>query len=130
MAWIWIIIKLSIFFQFKVIIKKYIPHKGDFIGLTFDPQSGHEQKGRCPALVISNTLFNQKTGLAIVCPITNKDRSYPFHIKIFDSVSLIGFVMVDQVKSVDYNSRKVKFIEISTAELLNEVLEILDACIY
>lgn len=98
--------------------------------MTFDPQSGHEQKGRCPALVISNTLFNQKTGLAIVCPITNKDRSYPFHIKIFDSVSLIGFVMVDQVKSVDYNSRKVKFIEISTAELLNEVLEILDACIY
>ena len=111
-------------------MKKYIPHKGDFIALTFDPQSGHEQKGRRPALVISNTLFNQKTGLAMVCPITNKDRSYPFHIKIPGSASLTGFVMVDQVKSVDYNSRKAKFIEISPDELLNEVLGILDACIY
>jgi len=111
-------------------MKKHIPHKGDFIALTFDPQSGHEQKGRRPALVISNTLFNQKTGLAIVCPITNKDRNYPFHIKISGSMVLTGFVMVEQVKSIDYTSRKVKFIERSSAELLNEVLGVLDACIY
>ncbi len=111
-------------------MKKYIPCKGDFIALTFDPQSGHEQKGRRPALVISNTLFNQKTGLAIVCPITNKDRSYPFHVKISGFGSLTGFVMVEQVKSVDYNSRKVKFIDKAPHELLNEVLAILDACIY
>ncbi|MFH1856768.1 MAG: type II toxin-antitoxin system PemK/MazF family toxin [Candidatus Omnitrophota bacterium] len=111
-------------------MKKYIPRKGDFIALTFDPQSGHEQKGRRPALVISNTLFNQKTGLSIVCPITNKDRNYPFHIKIPDSVPLTGYVMVDQVKSVDYHSRKVKFIESAPSELLNEVLGILGACIY
>lgn len=111
-------------------MKKYIPQKGDFIALTFDPQSGHEQKGRRPALVISNTLFNQKTGLAIACPVTHKDRNYPFHIKISGSISLTGFVMVDQVKSIDYNSRKVKFIERAPTELLNEVLGILDACIY
>lgn len=111
-------------------MEKYIPRKGDFITLTFDPQSGHEQKGRRPALVISNTLFNQKTGLAIVCPVTNKDRNYPFHIKISGSVSLTGFVMVDQVKSIDYNSRKIKFIERSPIKLLNEALGILDACIY
>jgi mRNA-degrading endonuclease toxin of MazEF toxin-antitoxin module len=54
---------------------KYIPEKGDFITLTFDPQSGHEQKGRRPALVVSNYLFNKATGLAIVCPITNTDRT-------------------------------------------------------
>ena len=111
-------------------MKKYIPHKGDFIVLTFDPQFGHEQKGRRPALVISNTLFNQKTGLAIACPITHKDRNYPFHIKISGSGPLTGFVMVDQIKSVDYNSRRVKFIERAPTELLNEVLGILDACIY
>lgn len=111
-------------------MEKYCPNKEDFIALTFDPQSGHEQKGRRPALVISNTLFNQKTGLAIVCPVTRKDRNYPFHIKISDSVSLVGFVMVDQVKSVDYNSRKAEFIEESSAKLLNEVLGIVDACIY
>lgn len=111
-------------------MKDYFPHKGDFISLSFDPQSGHEQKGRRPALVISNTLFNKKTGLAIVCPITNTDRKYPFHIKISEEIALTGFVMVDQVKSIDYNSRKAKFIKKAPISLLNEVLAILDACIY
>jgi len=55
-------------------MKEYIPSKGDLIALSFNPQSGHEQKGRRPALVVSNTLFNQKAGLAIVCPITRTDR--------------------------------------------------------
>lgn len=111
-------------------MKKYVPCKGDLIALSFNPQSGHEQKGRRPALVVSNTLFNQKVGLAIVCPITRTDRKYPFHVKIFEASTLNGFVMVDQVKSVDYNSRKAKFIEKASTELLNEVLAILDACIY
>jgi mRNA interferase MazF len=62
----------------------YIPQKGDLIILTFDPQSGHEQKGRRPALVVSNSLFNQHTGLAIVCPITNTKRDFPFHVAIGD----------------------------------------------
>ena len=111
-------------------MKKFVPSKGDLIILSFDPQSGHEQKGRRPALVISNTLFNQKTGLAMACPITNTDRRYPFHIKIPSSSSLSGFVMVDQLKSIDYNTRKAKFIEKAPDELLNEALAILDACIY
>ena len=111
-------------------MKKYVPSKGDLIALSFNPQSGHEQKGRRPALVVSNTLFNQKTGLAIVCPITRSDRKYPFHVRISEASTLNGFVMVDQVKSVDYNSRKAKFIEKTSTELLNEVLAILDACIY
>lgn len=111
-------------------MKKYIPSKGDIIALSFDPQSGHEQKGRRPALVVSNTLFNQKAGLAIVCPITSKDKKFPFHIKITNTSVAKGFVMVDQVKSVDYNSRKAKFIENASIELLNEVLAILDACLY
>ena len=111
-------------------MKKYVPSKGDLIALSFNPQSGHEQKGRRPALVVSNTLFNQKAGLAIVCPITRTDRKYPFHVKISEASTLNGFVMVDQVKSVDYDSRKAKFIEKASTELLNEVLAILDACIY
>jgi mRNA interferase MazF len=111
-------------------VRKYVPAKGDFIALTFDPQSGHEQKGRRPAFVISNTLFNQKTGLAIVCPITNTDRKYPLHVKVSETASLTGFIMVDQVKSVDFNSRKAKFIEKASDDLLEEVLAILDACIY
>jgi mRNA interferase MazF len=108
----------------------YIPQKGDLIILTFDPQSGHEQKGRRPALVVSNTLFNQHTGLAIVCPITNTKRDFPFHVAIASSKTLTGYVMVEQVKSIDYKSRKVKLIEVAADELLAEVLSILDACIY
>ena len=108
----------------------YIPKKGDFVVLTFDPQTGHEQKGRRPAIIVSNTLFNQHTGLAIVCPITNTDRSFPFHVKVPKSSSLSGFIMVEQVKSVDYKQRKIKFIEKASVETLNEVLGILDACIY
>ena len=109
---------------------KYLPKKGDLIVLSFSPQAGHEQKGRRPALVVSNDLFNKATGLAIACPITNTDRKIPFHVKLPTTSSLTGFVMVEQVKSVDFRSRNAKYVEKASAELLDEVLEILDACIY
>ena len=108
----------------------YIPQKGDFVMVTLDPQSGHEQKGRRPALVISNTLFNKHTGLAIMCPITNTDRSFPFHVKVTDQSSITGYIMVEQVKSIDFVSRKVRFVKKAPSDILNEVLGILDACIY
>ena len=108
----------------------YVPQQGDFIALTFDPQSGHEQKGRRPAFVVSKDLFNRRTGLAIVCPVTNTDRGYPFHVPVPAGCKLTGFIMVEQVKSVDYRSRKAKRIEQVNEELLEEVLSILDACIY
>ena len=108
----------------------YIPKKGDFIIVTFDPRSGHEPKGRRPALVISNTLFNKHADLAIVCPIANTYRNYPFHVKIPDQSSLTGYIMVEKVKSIDFVSRKVKFVEKAPLSILNEVLGILDACIY
>jgi mRNA interferase MazF len=108
----------------------YLPRKGDFISLSFDSQSGHEQKGRRPALVISNDLFNQKTGLAIVCPITNTDRKIPFHRKVPESSILTGFVMVEQVKSVDFMSRNIRYIDKAPSHFLSDVLAIVDACIY
>jgi len=108
---------------------KYAPRKGDFITLTFDPQSGHEQKGRRPALVISNYLFNRHTGLAIVCPITNTNRQIPFHLEVPPSSSVTGFVMVEQVKSVDYLARGVKFVAKAPNQLLEDVLNVVDVCI-
>jgi mRNA interferase MazF len=108
---------------------RYVPRKGDFVTLSFDPQSGHEQKGRRPALVISNYLFNKHTGLAIVCPVTNTDRQIPFHLPVQASSSLTGFVMVDQVKSVDYVARRARLIEKGSRELLEDVLEVLNVCI-
>lgn len=110
-------------------MSSYIPEKGDFITLSFDPQSGHEQKGRRPALVVSNFLFNKATGLAIVCPITNTNRKIPFHLAVPASSSLTGFVMVEQVKSIDYNSRKVRFVEKAAQELIEDVIAVIDVCI-
>ena len=107
-----------------------VPNQGDIIAITFDPQSGHEQKGRRPALVVSKELFNRSTGLAIVCPVTNTERGFPFHVPIPSDSELTGFIMVEQVKSVDFRARRAKRIEYGSDTLLSEVLSILDACIY
>ena len=109
---------------------KYIPQKGDFVVVTFNPQAGHEQKGRRPSLVVSNNLFNKHTGFALVCPITNTDREYPFHVEISQCAKLTGFIMVDQIKSIDYVTRKIKFAEKAPSKILNDVLSILDAIVY
>jgi mRNA interferase MazF len=111
-------------------VKSYIPKKGDFVAVTFDPQSGHEQKGRRPALVVSNTLFNERTGMAMVCPLTTTDRKYPFHVSVTNDKYLTGFVMVEQIKSIDFDARKTKYISKASEEVLDTVLSILDACNY
>jgi mRNA interferase MazF len=111
-------------------VAAYIPRKGDFISLSFAPQSGHEQKGRRPALVLSNTVFNVKTGLALVCPITNTDRGHPLHVAVGAGAPVTGFVMVEQLKSVDYRARAVKRIGVAGEEVVDDVLARLDACLY
>ena len=108
----------------------YVPRKGDVIALTFDPQAGHEQRGRRPALVVSNDLFNRHTGLCIACPITNTQRNYPFHVAVPEGEGVTGFVMVEQVKSIDFRTREAKRIGKASSGLLDEVLSILDACLY
>jgi len=111
-------------------VAAYIPRKGDFIAVTPDPQSGHEQRGRRPALVVSNDLFNRHTGLCIACPITNTRRDYPFHVPIPEDQGVTGVVMVEQVRSIDFRSRDVRHIGDAPEAVLQEVLSILDACIY
>ena len=110
-------------------MSRYTPKKGDFITLSFDPQAGHEQKGRRPALVVSNDLFNEHTGLAIVCPITNTDRGFPFHLAVPRGSSLTGFVMVEQVKSIDYTTRGAKLVERAPGDFIADVLDLIDTCI-
>jgi mRNA interferase MazF len=107
-----------------------VPRQGDFIAVAFDPRSGHEQSGRCPALVVSHDLFNQRTGLAIVCPITNTRRDYPFHVAIPEGSDVTGFVMVEQVRSIDYRGRQAKRIGRAPEQVLQEALSLLDACVY
>jgi mRNA interferase MazF len=107
---------------------KYIPQQGDIVALTFDPQSGHEQKGRRPALIVSNQIFNKHLGLAFACPITNTKRDFPFHIEV-NSPNITGFVMTEQLKSIDYNARNIKFIEKANQETISQVLGIIDSII-
>jgi len=107
----------------------FVPRQGDYVSLAFDPQAGHEQKGRRPALVISKTEFNRHTGLVIVCPLTTTHRGFPFHVPV-DEKDITGFVMVEQAKSVDFRAREARRIGKASVTVLDEVLAILDACIY
>ncbi len=105
---------------------RYVPKSGDIVALTFDPQAGHEQKGRRPALIVSNELFNRHVGMAFACPITRTDRGFPFHVP-FQGENVYGFVMVEQLKSIDYRARKVKYIETVDQEILERVLTIVES---
>lgn len=107
---------------------KYIPAQGDIVALNFYPQSGHEQKGRRPAIIISNQTFNQHMGLAFTCPITNTKRNSPFHIEV-KSENITGFIMSEQMKSIDYNSRNIKFIEKANQRTMSQILGIIDSII-
>lgn len=107
---------------------KYIPKQGDIVALNFDPQSGHEQKGRRPAIIISNKVFNKHLGLAFACPITNTKRDFPFHVEVV-SENITGYIMAEQMKSIDYNSRKIKFIEKADEKTMNRILGIVDSII-
>lgn len=109
--------------------KPFIPKRGDIIRLSFDPQAGHEQSGWRPGLVISNQTFNQATGFCVVCPITNTNRGYPFHVPIMNTLKISGVIMVDQVKSLDYIHRKASLISKVDLEILEEVMAIYMAII-
>ena len=102
--------------------KKYVPQRGDIVWLNFDPQSGHEQKGKRPAVVISPKEYNEKTGLGLFCPITSKIKDYPFEVKI-ENKKIIGAVLSDQIKSLDWKTREIEFIIKETPEKLDEIID-------
>ena len=102
--------------------KKYIPERGDIVWLDFNPQSGHEQKGNRPAFVISPKEYNEKTGLGLFCPITSVIKNYPFEVKI-ENKKINGVVLTDQIKSLDWESRKIEFIVKETKEKIDEVID-------
>ena len=101
---------------------KFIPQKGDFVSYYFEVGRGHEQHGRRPALVVSNSEFNKLTGIVLMCPITSVDREYPFHIPIPVGTKVSGVVMVDQIQSADYEGRKARFLSKSPAGLAEQVI--------
>jgi mRNA interferase MazF len=100
----------------------YMPARGDFIWLNFDPQSGREQMGKRPALVISHIEFNQHRGFILVCPVSNTNRKNPFYVNIPDGEAVTGVIMADQLRSLDYKSRGAELIATCPQNLLMEVL--------
>ncbi len=105
-----------------MVAKSYVPNKGDIVWLEFDPQLGHEQKGKRPALVLSPLAYNEKVGLALFCPITSQEKGYPFEVKI-SGKTICGVVLSDQIKSLDWKSRKAKFAAKAKNSELIEVIE-------
>jgi len=103
-------------------VRPYIPNRGDIVWLDFTPQSGHEQRGRRPALVVSKKEYNQKIGLALFCPITSKEKGYPFEVRIAGK-KITGCVLSDQVKSLDWTVRNVEYIENSASGVIDDVIE-------
>ena len=99
--------------------------QGDIVYLDFDPQTGHEQRGRRPALVVSNNLFNRVSSLTMVCPITHTDRGHPFHIRLDSRTKTDGVIMCDQARMLDLNSRNASYEEKAPAEIIAEAVDLI-----
>jgi mRNA interferase MazF len=102
---------------------RYVPRRGDVIRLDFNPQKGHEQAGRRPALVLSPVEYNRTVGLAVVCPITNQQKGYPWEVAIPDNPFVSGAVLADQLKSLDWKQRKAEFVCAAEEGLVEDVVE-------
>jgi mRNA interferase MazF len=104
-------------------VAAYVPAAGDIIKIDLDPRTGHEQGGWRPALVLSPKIYNAKTGLAVVVPITNQTKGYPFEVQLPGPMKTTGVVLADAIKNVDWRARNAKYAETAPAEVMNAVRE-------
>ena len=100
---------------------RYVPERGDLLWLTFDPQAGHEQAGRRPALVLSPAAYNRRANLALLCPITTQAKGYPFEVALPGGLPLSGVILADHLKSVEWAARRAEFVGKASADVLAEV---------
>ncbi|HPA48370.1 MAG TPA: endoribonuclease MazF [bacterium] len=101
----------------------YVPQRGDVVWVTLNPQAGHEQAGRRPAVVLSPAAYNSKVGLAILCPITSQVKGYPFEVLVPDGLPVSGIVLADQVKSLDWRAREAEFVCALPPEMVGDILK-------
>ena len=111
-----------------MVSKSYIPERGDIVWLDFNPQLGHEQRGRRPALTLSFKAYNVKIGLALFCPIISKVKGYPFEVEL-ELKKIKGSVLSDQIKSLDWRERNIEFIEKIGDKKMEEVIEKIEVII-
>jgi mRNA interferase MazF len=107
-----------------------LPERGDIVSITLNPQAGHEQTGRRPALVLSSSSYNRKVGLAVFCPVTSQIKGYPFEVLLPGNIDVQGVVLSDQIKSLDWRVRNVKLICTLPPETVNEVLQKIHALLF
>jgi mRNA interferase MazF len=100
-----------------------IPERGDLVYLDFNPQSGHEQAGRRPGIVLSPKAFNHATGFAVVCPITNREKGYPFEVILPKGLQIEGVILADQVKRLDWCSRNMDIKDKAPQNVVDEILD-------
>ncbi len=100
----------------------WAPDRGEIIRLEFDPQAGSEQAGHRPALVLSPLVYNLKTGLALLVPITSRVKHYPFEVALPAGLATVGVILSDQLKSLDWRARRASFRERVPDQVLEEVL--------
>ena len=112
-----------------MVTNEYIPERGDIVWINFNPQAGHEQRGKRPAIVISPQVYNNKSRLALFCPITTKQKGYPFEVEIKKGI-IDGVVLSDQIKSLDWQQRGVEFIEKASNEQVNEITKKISVLIF
>ena len=101
----------------------YIPDRGDVVWINMNPQAGHEQTGRRPAVVLSPSVYNVKVGLALFCHVTNQIKGYPFEVIIPDGLNVTGAILSDQVKSLDWKVRNVEFFHKIPESVILEILK-------
>jgi mRNA interferase MazF len=100
----------------------YVPERGDVVWITLNPQAGHEQAGRRPAVVLSPIAYNAKVGLGIFCPITRQAKGYPFEVLIPSGLAVSGVALADQLKSLDWRARQAEMIGKLLTAVVNEIL--------
>ena len=103
-------------------MSEYVPDRGDLIWLEFDPQAGREQAGRRPALVLSPRAYNERSSLALVCPITSKTKGYPFEVVVEGTQKITGAILCVHLKSADWRRRKAVFVERLEPNLIADVV--------
>ena len=106
-----------------VALSSYVPQRGDVVWIAFNPQAGHEQAGRRPAVVLSPAAYNKRVGLAILCPVTSQVKGYPFEVVVPSGLPVSGVVLADQVKSLEWQARQAEFICALPSATVSEILQ-------
>ena len=98
------------------------PARGDTVWIDFDPQTGSEQAGRRPAVVLSPLSYNRTVGLALLCPITSRVKGYPFEVALPPGLPVRGVVLADQIKSLDWRARRAEALASLPTDTIDEIL--------